>query len=221
MGKIVQIAELSVYGDDDEILLEDLSFTLDREEVAQLPGFSNLQYEILFDVLTGNLSPDSGQVVLGDRNIVRLSPKNRKMMLREEVGFLPGHFVLPEKKTIIQSLEFKLKIADKNEDTQERISEVLELTNLRSVADISPREADEVDQVKAALAISIVTRPDILVCHKPFSSLDSKGIEEVINILIGIRDQKGLSVLLLSDKVPRDIKEVEVIESNLTGKVVN
>jgi len=221
MGKIVQIAELSVYGEEDEVLLEDLSFSLDRGEIAQLPGFSDVQYRTIFDVLTGDLSPDSGQVVLSDRNIVRLSRKNRKKMLRDEVSFLPRNFVLPKRKTISGSLEFKLKITDSNQDIRERTNEILQLTGLKTSADDLPRESDETKRVKAALAISIVTKPDLLVCHKPFTSLNSKGIEEVISVLTGINTEQGLSVLLLTDELEDNFDGVKMIESDLDSRIVS
>lgn len=221
MAKIVQIAELSVYGDEEEVLLEDLSFTLERGDLAYLPNLSDLQYETLFDVLVGDLEPDSGQVVLGDRNIVRLSRKNRKKMLRDEVSFLPRNFVLPEKKTIAESLEFKFKITDAQPDIPERLNEVLEITGLKAKAGQLPRETSQVDQVKTALAISIVTRPELLVCHKPFPGLNSKGIEEAINSLTRISERQNLSVLLLTGGIDDNINGVNVIESNLDSRVVS
>lgn len=221
MAKIAQIAELSVYGEEDEVLLENLSFTVERGEIAQLPNLSELQYETLFDVLAGDLSPDSGQVVLGDRNIVRLSQKTRKKMLRDEVSFLPRNFVIPENKTVSESLEFMLKITEAGPDIPERLNEVLELTGLKSKAEQLPRETSEVDRVKTALAISIATRPDLLVCHKPFPGLNSKEIEEVINLLTRINEQQNLSALLLTDGISDNFDGVNVIESNLDSRVVN
>lgn len=221
MAKIAQIAELSVYGEEDEVLLENLSFTVERGEIAQLPNLSEIQYETLFDVLAGDLSPDSGQVVLGDRNIVRLSQKARKKMLRDEVSFLPRNFVLPENKTVSESLEFKLKITGAEPDIPERLNEVLELTDLKTNAEKPPRETSEVDRVKTALALSIATRPDLLVCHKPFPGLNSKEIEEVINVLTRIKEQQNLSVLLLTDGIKNNYDGVKVIESNLDSRVVN
>ena len=220
MGKIVQIAELSVYGEDDEILLEDLTFALDRGELAQLPDLSDIQYETLFDVLSGELSPDSGQVVLCDRNIVRLSSKNKKKMLRDEVSFLPRNYVLPRHKTIFQSLEFKLRITDTRHEVGERSTEILELVGLNSKAKNIPKELSPVERVKAALALAIVSGPDLLVCHKPFPDLNSKGIEEIIDLLINVRDQQDISMLLLTDGITGNIDGLEVIETNLDRRVV-
>lgn len=221
MSKIVQIAELSVYGEEDEVLLENLSFNLDRGEVAHLPNLSDLQYKTLFEVLTGDLSPDTGQVVLGDRNIVRLSRKNRKKMMRNEVSFLPNNFVLPEKKTIYESLEFKLNITNTLPEIPERINETLELIGLKPEADQLPQETSELDQVKTALAISIVTSPELLVCHKPFIGLNSKGIEEIINLLTRLKEQQELSVLLLTDGMNGKFNGVNKIESGTDSRIVN
>jgi D-methionine transport system ATP-binding protein len=221
MGKIVQIAELSVYGDEDEVLLEDLSFTVDRGDIARLAGFSSVQYETLFDVLTGDLSPDSGQVVLCDRNIVRLSRKNRKKMLRDEVSFLPGNFIPPREKTVLQSLKFKLALTGSNGDIQERTAEVLELTGLTETSDDLPVEVGEIEQVKTGLAISIVTKPELLVCHRPFAGLNSKGIEEVVDVLKAINEKMGVTILLLSDGISENLDGVSVIESDLDTRVVS
>ncbi len=220
MAKIVQIAELSVYGEEDEILLENLSFTVDEGEVAQLTGLTERQYDTLFQVLTGELTPNSGQVVLGDRNVVRLGRKKKKNMLRDEVSFLPRNFILPKEKTVLQSLRFKLKVTGEPPDTEERVNEVLGVTKLRGEGDTSPFDGDEVKRVKTALAISVAAKPDLLVCHDPFLSLDSKESETILDILREINEQMGASVLLLADEVKADREKVQIIESNLDQRVV-
>jgi len=220
MSKIVQIAELSVYGEDDEVLLEDLSFTVDRGEVAQITGLSETQYETLFDVLTGDISPDAGQVVLADRNIVRLSRKKRKKMLREEVSFLPRNFVLPAKKTVLEALKFKLDLTGKPPEIQERLEETLRLTGLAEKRDLVPVDEPETLRVQTGLAISIVNNPNLLVCHKPFTGLNSNEAESIFEILKDINEQKDLSILLLAEEVAGDQAGVEVIESNLDSRVI-
>ena len=221
MSKIVQIAELSVYGEEDEVLLENLSFTVDRGKIAQVAGLTELQYSTLFDVLTGELTPDSGQVVLDDRNIVRLSREKRKMMLREEVSFLPRDFVLPEKKTVLGALKFKLEITGKPPDFQERLENTLRLTGLSGDKDINPGEGSEVLRAKTGLALSIVNNPNLLVCHKPFVGLNSKETESIIEILEEIKSQKDISSLLLTGEIPNNPEGVEVIESNLDSRVIS
>jgi len=220
MSKIVQIAELSVYNGDEEILLENLSFTLDKGDIAQLADMTSIQYDTLFDVLTGDISPNSGQIVLADRNIVRLSPKKRKKMLREEVSFLPREFPLPENKTVVQALKFKLVVTEMPRDLEERLEETLRLTGLEGERESLCRQGEEIKKAKTRLALSLVNGPDLLVCHEPFLTLNSQEEEEIFDVLRRINEEKGLSILLLTDDLTGNFDEVRKIESNLDSRVV-
>ena len=220
MPNIINVAELSAYGEEDEVILEDLDFSVDRGEFVQLSGLSRVQYETLFRILTGDIEPDSGQVVLADRNIVRLSRKKRKKMLREDVSFLPRNFLVPEQKTVLETLEFKLKLAGSFSDGRERLEEVLNLTDLRGEEGVYPRQGGELTRVKTGLALSILTKPDLLVCHEGLSSLNSTESKCVIEILSGINEGTGLSVLLLTDELKSESEKIKLIESNLDSRVV-
>ncbi|MFW6070756.1 MAG: ATP-binding cassette domain-containing protein [Candidatus Bipolaricaulota bacterium] len=125
MSKVVQVAELSIYDEEDEVIFENLSFNLGQGEVAQLTGLTEGQYQVLFHVLTGEITPDSGQIVLADRNVVRLSGKKRRRMFRNEVSFLLRDFTLPEGKTVLESLKFKLKLTGPRREEEEKLREVL------------------------------------------------------------------------------------------------
>ncbi len=220
MSKIVQIAELSVYGEEDQVVLENLSFNLERGEIAQLAGLSEQQYDALFHVLTGEISPDSGQVVLADRNVVRLSEKNRNKMLREEVSFLPRNFTLPKGKTIRETLRFKLETLGEFSEMDERLDEVIQLTELVDAERNLPGDRDDLTRAKSELALSILNEPSLLICHEMLSSLNSKEEEDLVKTMTGINDQKGLSILLLTNEMKSGYEEIRVIEHELDSRVI-
>ena len=221
MSKIVQIAELSVYGEEDQVILENLSFNLERGEIAHLAGLSEQQYDALFHVLTGEISPDSGQVVLADRNVVRLSGKNRNKMLREEVSFLPRNFTLPEGKTIREALRFKLETLGRYPEIEERLNDVIQLTKLFDAEKTFPSNQDELTRAKAGLGLSIVNEPDLLICHEMLSSLNSKEEGDLVKLLAEINDQKGLSVLLLADEMKSGYENIRKIQHELDSRVIS
>ncbi len=221
MPKIVQIAELSVYGEEDQVILENLSFNLERGEIAQLAGLSEQQYDALFHVLTGEISPDSGQVVLADRNVVRLSGKNRNKMLREEVSFLPRDFTLPEGKTIREALKFKLETLGGLPEIEERLDDVIQLTELAGVEETPKGERDSLTRIKTGLALSVINEPDLLICHETFTSLNSMEEEDFVKLLAKINDQKGLSILLLADEMKSGYEKIRVIEHEVDSRVIS
>lgn len=221
MSKIVQIAELSVYGEEEQVVLENLSLNLERGEIAQLAGLSEQQYDALFHVLTGEISPDSGQVVLADRNVVRLSEKNRNKMLREEVSFLPRDFNLPKGKTIRETLKFKLEMLGEFSEMDERLDEVIQLTELVDAEKNLPGDRDNLTRSKSGLALSILNEPSLLICHETLSSLNSKEEEDLVKTMAGINEQKGLSILLLTDEMKSGYEKIRVIEHELDSRVIS
>jgi len=221
MSKIVQIAELSIYGEEDQVILENLSFNLERGEIAQLAGLSDQQYDALFHVLTGEISPDSGQVVLADRNVVRLSGKNRNKMLQQEVSFLPRAFTLPKGKTVREALKFKLETLGGVPEIEERLDDVIQLTELAGVEERPTGDRDSLTRIKTGVALSVVSEPDLLICHETLSSLNSKEEEGFVELLAKINEQKGLSILLLADEMKSGYGKIRVIEHKLDSRVIS
>src|SRR6056297_2643053 len=125
MTNIVQVAELSITNSEDELLLENINFNVVKGEICQLAGLSDFQYDVLFNLLYGKLKPDSGQIVLTGRNIVRIKNKKRDELLKEKISFIPKDFTLPRKKTIKDTLEFKLTILGQKYERDQRIEEVM------------------------------------------------------------------------------------------------
>lgn len=220
MSKIVQVAELSIYDEEDEVILENLSFNLERGKMARLSGLTERQYDVLFHVLTGEISPDSGQVVLSNRNVVRLSRNKRKKMLRDEVSFLPKDFTLPGEKTALQSLQFKQEITGPVRDPDEQLEETLQLLELTGEGEKRAKKFDSLMRVKTALALAIINQPEVLICHRSFSALNSSEVSSVIEVLSKVNEQKNLTILLLTDDLSDSYKSINVIESNLDSRVV-
>lgn len=220
MSKIVQVAELSIYDDENEVILENLSFNLDRGEMARLTGLTERQYDVLFHLLSGEISPDSGQLVLADRNVVRLSGKKRAKMLRNEVSFLPKDFKLPAEKTTLQSLRFKQEITGPARDSEEQLEEILQLTELTGGEKKQAEKFDSLMRVKTGLGLAIINDPEVLICHRPFSALNSSEVSSVIEILSRLNEQKNLTVLLLTNDLADRYESINVIESNLDSRVV-
>ncbi|MFP4201392.1 MAG: ATP-binding cassette domain-containing protein [Candidatus Acetothermia bacterium] len=220
MSKVVQVAELSIYDEEDEVIFENLSFNLGQGEVAQLTGLTEGQYQVLFHVLTGEITPDSGQIVLADRNVVRLSGKKRRRMFRNEVSFLLRDFTLPEGKTVLESLKFKLKLTGPRREEEEKLREVLQLTRLTGEEEKRAQELDSEKRIQVALALSVLNKPKLLICQDPFSSLNSNELDEILEIIAGINSEYGLTVLFLTDQLGRQGEGIKVIESNLDRRVV-
>jgi len=213
MSKMVQVAELSICNSEDELILENISFNVDSGSISQLSGLSSFQYRVLFNILCGELEPDSGQIVLSGRNVVRLNDKKRKEMLKKEVSFLPENLVLPEFKTAKEALEFKLGVIGDNYELEQKISDTLHSLEFENGGDILPGEMDELELVKERVALALINEPNLMICHDPFIHLSPGEEGEMLNLLTGLAENKGLTVLILTENLKNDVGAVEVINS--------
>ncbi len=212
MSKMVQVAELSICNSEDELIFENLSFNVEGGEIAQLKGLTEIQYDVLFRVLIGELDPDSGQIVVSGRNIVRLNEKKRKEMLKKEVSFVPYDFILPKEKTVREALEFKMGIIGDTIEADEMIEETLRYFQLGGVQGSLPGEMSPEEKARSVLALATVNSPRLLICRNPFSELGRGDEEEILKLLANVVDTSGLTAFLLSSTLKPDLERIQTIE---------
>lgn len=208
MSKMVQVAELSICNSEDELIFENINFSVKRGQISQLTGLSDFQYEVLFGILIGEIKPDSGQIVISGRNVVRLNEKKRKEMLQEEVSFIPSNFQLPTGKTLRRSLEFKLGVLGKDFEVEEKIDETLRIFELGGFAGSTPTEMGEFEKTMGSLALATVNGPRLLVCHNPFTHLQESEMKEAVRLLSKSVDSSNITVFLLTNELKSEVDGV-------------
>lgn len=212
MRNIVQVAELSVTNSEDELLLENINFNVTKGEICQLVGLSNFQYDVLFNLLYGKLKPDTGQIVLTGRNIVRVKNRKRNELLKEKVSFVPKDFTLPQKKTIKETLEFKLIILGQKYERDQRIEEVMRDLELNDLAGYRPNEMNHVERIKAILGVALINGPQLLIYQNPFNELNVQQEKEIVATFTDLVESSGLTVFLLSHELKSNESAVRTIE---------
>ena len=212
MSKMVQVAELSICNSEDELIFENLSFNVEGGEITQLRGLTEIQYDVLFRILIGGLDPDSGQIVVAGRNIVRLDEKKRKEMLRKEVSFVPHDFILPKEKTVRETLFFKLGVTGDTFEVDERIEETLRYYQLGSAQGSIPEGMTAGEKTRAVFALATINSPRLLICRNPFAGLGRGEEEEMLELLSNVVETSGMTVFLLSSTLQSDLEQVKTIE---------
>ena len=86
------------------------------------------------------------------------------------------------------------------DEIEERVIEVMKMTDIYSLADKKPFELSGGQQQRAALASIIVLKPDILVIDEPTSQLDPEGTESVFKIIEQLKNEKK-TIILVEHKV--------------------
>ncbi len=174
--------------------LHDVNFTLRQGEIAGLIGPTGSGKSTLIQMLNGLLKPDAGTVTFRGREL----PKGH---LRGEVGLV---FQFAESQlfetTVLQDVAFGPKnLGLDAAKAEKRAQAALRLVGLpEEYEDLSPFDLSGGEQRRAAIAGVLAMEPSVLVLDEPTAGLDPEGREELFSIIRRLREERDITVLLIS-----------------------
>lgn len=150
-----------------EIVLDDVSFNVAEGESLVLLGPSGSGKSTTLRIIAGLEMPDSGTVVLGDREIENLRARDRN------VGVIFQNYALFPEMTVAENIGFGLKIRGVRAKKRATvIDDLLAMIGLADQRDKKPRHLSGGQQQRVAIARALAYEPDVLLFDESFSALD-------------------------------------------------
>ncbi len=149
--------------------VDGLSLEIPRGSFFALLGPSGCGKTTTLRMIGGFEEPTSGQILLGERDVVGLPP------YRRDVNTVFQSYALFPHMTVFDNVAFGLerKRAGR-EETRRRVLEVLELVDLAGREKRKPKQLSGGQQQRVALARAIVNSPRVLLLDEPLGALDMK-----------------------------------------------
>ena len=176
-----------------------VSLAVDKGDVLGLVGESGCGKTTLARMLLGLLPPTCGQILIDGRAIAR---QDRRTLSRKiQPIFQDPYSSLNPRKTAgsIISLPLRVhKVGDRSRWRQDA-EEMLDLVGLpRRVYHSYPGQLSGGQRQRVAVARALIMRPEVVICDEPTSSLDVSVQAQILNLLITLRKELGLTYLLIS-----------------------
>ncbi|HZS08918.1 MAG TPA: ABC transporter ATP-binding protein [Blastocatellia bacterium] len=151
----------------DELVLDDVSFSVDEGESLVLLGPSGSGKSTTLRLIAGLESPDSGQVVIGGKRVDEVSARARN------VGVIFQHYALFPGMTVAENIGFGLKIRRvKAKQRQPVIDRLLDLIGLADQREKYPWQISGGQAQRVAIARALAYEPEVLLFDESFSALD-------------------------------------------------
>ncbi|CAM3322771.1 ABC transporter ATP-binding protein [Paracoccus nototheniae] len=173
-------------------VMEGMNFRMARGELVSLLGPSGCGKTTLLRVIAGLMSPDSGDVVLGGRNITQI-PAHRR-----NISVVFQNYALFPHLNVAENVAFGLKARGDTADLQGRVAEALDLVRMQAFADKSVTGLSGGQQQRVAVARALVVRPDLLLLDEPFSALDRKLRETMQVELKSLLRDRGITAIFVT-----------------------
>jgi oligopeptide/dipeptide ABC transporter ATP-binding protein len=173
-----------------------------RAETVGVVGESGSGKTTVGRMIARLLAPDEGRIVLDGRDVTGLRGRELRALRRElQVVFQDPYGSMDPTKTVGQAVTEPLvvhRLAGRGE-LPERAARLLATVALDpSLARRYPHELSGGQRQRAAIARAMALEPRVLVADEPTSALDLSTRSEILNLLLGLQRDRGLSVLLIS-----------------------
>ena len=172
-----------VYGNTEAAALNGISFTINEGEFVFLVGPSGSGKTTIIKLITGELSPTSGQIAVNGFDMQGI--KRRKLpKLRRTLGVIFQDFRLIDKMTVYENVAFAMRVVGaSNKEIRRRVPQVLELVGLADREKRFPAELSGGEQQRVSIARALAMEPDLMLFDEPTSALDPEITGEVLNVM--------------------------------------
>lgn len=203
--RMVQVSELSFFTDEGRTILDDIHLGIERGEFFVLAGPAASGKTLLLKLLCHELLPQRGQILIDDRNLLRIS-KEKMRQLRRRIGLVPQHFTPPQGGSVYDNLIFKLRgLGYSRSEASSKALDALEAVGTLQLRDKPIKELSQEELKFFYLALAISNDPVLLFVDEPFGALDERGKIAILEALKRIHARKRITVLVTT----RDAKFAE------------
>ena len=163
--------------------LQGISFTIEDGEFVFLVGPSGSGKSTIIKLLTGEVIPTAGRVMVNGFSMSRISDRQIPYM-RRTIGVIFQDFRLIPKKTVFDNLSLAMRaVGATPRDIRTHIPYVLELVGLKGMEDRYPDELSGGEQQRVAIARALVNNPSTIVADEPTGNLDPNRSLEIMTLL--------------------------------------
>lgn len=194
---MIEFKNVSKVYENGSIALDDVSLFIDKGEFVVVVGHSGAGKSTLFKLLTHEVVPDSGSVLVNDVDVTRIK-RSKIPMLRRKLGVVFQDFRLLPNKTVFENIAFALEVIEEKPSViKEKVEHVLELVGLEDKANDLPEDLSGGEQQRVAVARAIVNRPLVLIADEPTGNLDPNTSKDIVDLFKHINNF-GTTVVMVT-----------------------
>ena len=202
-----------------QTVLKGFSLSLEEGSFEALMGPSGSGKSTFLHIAAGLLAADAGSVLVGGRDVVKMSDSEATKFRRRHVGVVFQAFNLLNEKTVRDNILLPLLLDGKSSVSclkSSRLADLAEKLGLSNLLDKMPEELSGGEQQRVAIARALVAEPEIVLADEPTGNLDAKSAKDICEILKGLSGKSAILVVTHDPVVAACAKKVHFLKD---GKI--
>jgi putative ABC transport system ATP-binding protein len=178
--------------------LRGVSLTVEAGDYVAIVGTSGSGKSTLMHLLGGLDRPTGGTLLIGGRDVSKLTPNEMAELRNSTIGFVFQSFHLLSRTTAQDNVGLPLVYRGiGRRERRERASAMLERVGLAHRVTHRPNQMSGGEQQRVAIARALVTGPSVLLADEPTGNLDSATGQSVLALLESL-NADGVAVVLVT-----------------------
>lgn len=171
-----------------------VSFSIDEGEFAVVVGLSGAGKTTVLNILGGIDNCDEGRIVVGGKDISRLTGKELASYRRYDIGFVFQFYNLIPNLTAKENVELATQICRDSIDAET----ALESVGLSERMNNFPSQLSGGEQQRVSIARALAKKPKLLLCDEPTGALDYNTGKTILKLLQNKCLDDGMTVVLIT-----------------------
>ena len=174
--------------------LNKTNFQIEKGELVVIVGPSGAGKTTALNILGGMDSVTSGEVIVDNKRVDKLSNKRLIQYRREDIGFVFQFYNLVQNLTAKENVELATEICI---DSLDPVT-VLKKVGLKDRMNNFPAQLSGGEQQRVAIARAIAKNPKLLLCDEPTGALDYKTGKQILKLLQDTARKENMTVLIIT-----------------------
>lgn len=186
-------------GNGKQRVLFDISTEIYAGELTMLVGPSGCGKTTLISIISGILSETSGEIIINNTSITKLSDNEKVDFRRKNIGFIFQQYNLLPSLTAAENASVAL-VADGVEFSAacKKSAEILKKIDMGDNLEKTPSQLSGGQQQRVAIARALVHEPKLIICDEPTAALDAATGHKVMEILKQIALEGDRAVIVVT-----------------------
>lgn len=216
MSNIIEIKNATYQYTEEEGIytaVKEVSLSIKKGEFTVILGHNGSGKSTLAKMLNGILKPTFGEVLV---NGIDTKDEDREIEIKRLVGMV---FQNPDNQLVASVVEEDVAFGPENLGLEpavirNRVDEALKAVDMYDFRKSTPHRLSGGQKQRVAIAGIVAMEPQCIVLDEPTAMLDPKGRKEIINTLIKLNREKGITVILITHYMEEAEKADRVILMN-------
>lgn len=180
-------------------VLKDVDLHIMPSEIVALMGASGAGKTTLLQIIGTLDKADSGQILINNRDVTKLSDNKLSEFRNKEIGFVFQFHHLLAEFTALENVMLPALIGKQNKkETEERAKELLNIMHLYDRANHKPSQLSGGEQQRVAVARALINSPSVILADEPSGNLDSRNAKELHEYFFKLRESYKQTFLIVT-----------------------